>query len=97
MSSIENFNLLERFASMRFCGNIVWSLNVTKFKAELRIALMSSGEVAQKSFNPSYLFIGEADAMNQACFNLSKAPFHWPLNRAYNAKGFAFRVPLAAF
>ena len=34
--------------------------------------------------------------MNQACFNLSKAPFHWPLNRAYNAKGFAssFRVPL---
>ena len=33
--------------------------------------------------------------MNQACFNLSKAPFHWPLNRAYNAKGFAFREPLA--
>ena len=57
MSSIENFNLLERFASMRFCGNIVWSLNVAKFKAELRIALMSSGEVAQKSFNPRFINI----------------------------------------
>jgi len=33
--------------------------------------------------------------MNQSCFNLSKAPFHWPRNKAYNAKGIAFRVPLA--
>ena len=96
MSSIENFNLLERFASMRFCCNIVWSLNVAKFKAELRIALMSSGEVAQKSFNPRFINIYiYIFPLNQACFNLSKAPFHWPLNRAYNAKGFSFRVPLA--
>ena len=74
-----------------FAATWLGALFLPSSKQNCEIALISSGEVAQKSFNLRCFF---KFPMNQSGFNLSKAPFHWPLNRAYNAKGFAFRVPL---